>query len=135
MLRFVLAACLVLHGLVHLMYFGQSRRLFELQPRMVWPDGSWAFSALLGDVAARVLARVCCALAAAGVAAGGTAALTRQDRWRSVIVGVASFSASVVILFCDGKLQRLADQGGLALLTNVAILVAVPILRWPGFDF
>ncbi len=37
MLRFIAGAFIVLHGLVHLLYAGQSRRLFELRPGMVWP--------------------------------------------------------------------------------------------------
>lgn len=69
---------LVLHGLVHLLYFGQSRRLFELRPKMVWPDGSWAFSKLVGDTRSspvdettRLLASVALVLAAIGFMAGG----------------------------------------------------------------
>jgi hypothetical protein len=46
--RFRLGIFLVLHGLVHLLYFGQSARYFELKPGMTWPDGAWAFSRLLG---------------------------------------------------------------------------------------
>ena len=48
-LRLVAGVFVVLHGLVHLFYFAQSRRLFELRPGLVWPDGSWAFSKLLGE--------------------------------------------------------------------------------------
>jgi len=35
------------------------------------------------------------------------------------------------ILFWDGKLHRLPDQGAVAILINLAILVAVVILQWP----
>jgi hypothetical protein len=35
MLRFIIGVFIVLHGLVHLLYFGHSRRLFELQPGML----------------------------------------------------------------------------------------------------
>lgn len=47
MLRFILGIFIVLHGLVHLLYAAHSRRLVELRPEMIWPDGSWAFSKLL----------------------------------------------------------------------------------------
>ena len=40
MLGFIFGVFIVVHVLIHLFYFGQSRRLFELQPGMVWPDGS-----------------------------------------------------------------------------------------------
>ena len=66
MLRFVIGVFMVLHGLVHMLYFGQSARLFELQPGMVWPDGAWTFSKLLGDAATRHLANIACVLAAIG---------------------------------------------------------------------
>ena len=42
MVRILVSLLVILHGLVHLLYFGQSARLFELQPGMGWPDGSWA---------------------------------------------------------------------------------------------
>ena len=54
MIRVVFGIIVILHGLVHLLYFGQSARFFELQQGMVWPSGSWAFSKFLGDGTARV---------------------------------------------------------------------------------
>ena len=135
MLRIIFGVFIVLHGLVHLLYFGQSRRLFELQSGMVWPDGSWAFSRLLGDEATRILASISCVLAAIGFVAGGTGILVRQAWWRPVVVGSAAFSAVILILFWDGKMQKLADKGGIGLLINIAVLVAVLILRWPSLGF
>jgi hypothetical protein len=126
---------LALHGLVHLLYLGQSRRLFELQAGMVWPDGSWAFSRLLGDGATRWLATIACGLAAVGFVAGGVGILARQPWWRPVVVGAAAFSSIAYILFWNGKMQRLDNQGGIGILINIAILVAVLILRWPNFGF
>jgi CHASE2 domain-containing sensor protein len=130
---FVVCAFIVVHGLVHLLYFAQSRRLVELQPGMVWPADSWAFSTLLVEGGTRFLASIACVVAAVGFAVGGTAIFARQAWWRPVVVGAAGFSAAVVVLFWDGKLQRLSDQGGIALLINRAILAAVLILRWPDF--
>jgi hypothetical protein len=133
MLRFIVGGFIVLHGLVHLLYFGQSRRLFELQAGMVWPEGSWAFSKLLGDEATRWLASIACVVASLGFVAGGIAILTGQSWWRPVVVGAAAFSAALFVLFWDGGLQRLADKGAIAILINLGILFAVVILRWPDF--
>jgi hypothetical protein len=130
-LRFIIGVFFVLHGLVHLLYFGQSWRLFELQPEMIWPEGSWAFSKILGDEATRLLASISCILAAIGFVAGGTGILVRQAWWRPVVVGSAAFSAVIFILFWDGEMRKLDNQGGIALLINIAILVSVLILRWP----
>ncbi len=135
MQRILIGIFMVLHGLVHLLYFGQSRRLFELQPGMVWPDGSWVFSKLLGDGATRTLASISCVLAALGFVSGGTGILLRQAWWRPAIVGAAAFSGVIYILFWDGALQKLDAKGGIAILINLAILVAVLILRWPDFGF
>jgi len=135
MLRFIIGVFIVLHGLVHLLYFGQSWRLFELQPGMAWPEGSWAFSKLLGDEATRLLASISYVLAAIGSVAGGIGILMRQAWWRPVVVGSAAFSAVIVVLFWDGELQKLADKGGIGLLINIAILVALLILRWPSLGF
>jgi hypothetical protein len=135
MLRFIIGVFIVLHGLVHLLYFGQSWRLFELQPGMVWPAGSWAFSKLLGDEATRLLASISCLLAAIGFVTGGTGILVGPAWWRPVVVGSAAFSAIIFMLFWDGNRQQLDDKGGIGLLINLAILVAGLILGWPDFEF
>jgi hypothetical protein len=134
-MRFVFGAFIVLHGLVHLLYFGQGRRLFELRPGMVWPDGSWAFSRLLGIEATRWLASISYGLAAIGFVAGGIGVLMGQAWWRSVVAGSAAFSTVIILLFWDGRMRKLNDQGLIAIFINVAILVAVLILRWPNLGF
>lgn len=122
---------ILMHRLVHLLYSGQSRRLYELRAGMAWPGGSWAFSALLGDEATRSLASALYALAALGFVAGSAGMLAGQARWRLVATGLAAFSAIIVALFWDGKLHRLDDQGVIALLINTAVLAAVIILWRP----
>ena len=135
MLRYMIGVFIVLHGLVHLLYFGQSRRLFELQPGMTWPDRSWAFSRLLGEEATRWLAGIACILAAIGFIVGSAAILLGQAWWRPVIVGAAAFSASVFFFFWNGKAQNLSQQGAIAILINLAILVYVLVLQWPDLGF
>ena len=135
MLAFVIGAFLVLHGLVHLLYFGQSWRIFELQQGLTWPDNSWAFSGLVGVEATRLLASISCMLAAVGFVAGGAGVLLRQPWWRPVVVGSAAFSAAIFILLWDGGVQRLDAKGGVGLLIGTAILVALLAVRWPEFEF
>lgn len=129
MFAVIVGLFMVLHGLVHLLYVAQSRRLFELRADMAWPDRSWAFSKPLGDETTRLLASIAYVVAAAAFVAGGTALLLRQEWWRPVVVSSAAFSAVIIILFWDGGLKRLRDQGGVGPVIDVAILVAVPILR------
>ncbi len=134
-LTLIVGAFLVLHGLVHLLYLGQSWRVFELQPGLTWPDSSWALSGLVGDEATRLLASVACAFAAIAFVAGGAGVLLRQPWWRPVVVGSAAFSAAIFILLWDGGMQRLDAKGGVGLLIGVAVLVAVLAVRWPELDF
>ena len=133
-MRFILGVFIVLHGMVHLLYFGQSARYFELKPGMVWPDGSWAFSKLLGNEAARNLASISLILAAMGLIVGAVGILVNQAWWRPVVVGVAAFSSLVYILFWNGRVQNLDGQGVVGILIDMAILLAVLVFRWPDTE-
>ena len=129
MLRFITGPFVVSHGLVYLLYSGHSWRLFELRPDMAWPDGSWAFSKLLGDEVTRTLTGISYILVAIGFIAGGIGLLTSQSWWRPVVVGAAAVSTVLIILFWDGEMQKLDDKGGIGLLINLAILASLVILR------
>lgn len=135
MIKVIVGLFLVLHGLVHLLYFGQSARRFELQPGMTWPDGSWAFSKLLGANGTRRLASLFCILAAAGFVIGATGIFFSQSWWSMAVLASAAFSGILYIFFWDGRLQSLANQGGIGLVIDIAILVVVLVFRWPQFDF
>jgi hypothetical protein len=113
---------LILHGLVHLLYAGQSRRLFELRPGMQWPDSSWLFSKLLDSRAIRLLASILLSLAALGFVAAGLGVFIQQDWFLPAAVGAAVLSTVIFIVFWNGKVQALDDQGGIGLLINLAIL-------------
>jgi hypothetical protein len=133
--RVIFSIFLVMHSVVHLIYFGQSAKRFEMQPGLTWPDGSWAFSKLLGESGTRTLASLCCILVAAGFVAGSAGLLLGQPWWRMVVVVSAAVSAGLYILFWNGQLQHLDGQGGVGILIDLAILVAVLVFRWPKVDF
>jgi len=135
MLKIIIAVFFILHGLVHLLYFGQSQRAFELQPGLTWPDGSWAFAKLVGDRGTRLLASAGCILAALGFVAGSIGLFMEQAWWRPVVAGSAVFSAALFLLLWDGGIQKLDQKGGVGLLIDITILVAVLVFRWPDFGF
>ncbi len=131
MFRIVFGIFIVLHGLVHLLYAGQSTRYFELNPGMLWPDDSWAFSRLLGNEVARNLTSISLILVAIGLIAGGTGILLSQAWWRPVVVGATAFSSIVYIFSWNGRMQNLDAQGAVGIFIDIAILLAVLIFRWP----
>ena len=135
MIVYIFGVFIVLHGLVHLLYFGQSARLFALQPGMTWPDGSWSFSKLIGNKSARLVASVACVLAAFGFVVGGIGILMKQVWSHPVVVGSAVFSAVFFAMFWDGKMQKLADKGLFGILINLAILIALFGFQWDRIGF
>jgi len=116
---------LALHGAVHLLYAGQSRRIFELRPGMTWPDGAWVFSSLPGNETVRWLAAVLLVIAALGFLTGAVALLFQQVWWEPVTVGAAVLSALIFFLFWDGSFRALAEQGGIGLLISLAALLDI----------
>jgi hypothetical protein len=130
-MKFIFGVFIVLHGLVHLLYAGQSAKYFELKPGMIWPDGSWVFSRLLGNEATRNLASFSLLLAAIALIIGGIGTFTTQPWWRQLVVGAAAFSSIVYIILWNGRMQDLDGQGVVGLFINVMILASVLILRWP----
>lgn len=135
MLRLVLGIFMILHAVVYLLYFGQSARFFELQPGLAWPDGAWSFSRVMGQAALRNLASIACIVAAIGFAIGGLGILATQDWWRPVVVAAAIFGVVLAVLFWDGTLKRLDNQGMIGLLINLVILAALLIFNWPPAQF
>jgi len=128
-LQYAFGVFIILHGLVWLLYMGQSQRIFELKPGMVWPENSWALAKLLRKERTKWLASSFCVAAAIGFVAAGVGILFGLDWWRPVVIGTAVFASSIPVLFWDGKRQQLADQGFVGLLINLLILFAWLVLN------
>jgi hypothetical protein len=79
-----------------------------------------------------LLASISLALAALGFLGGGLGLFIRQDWWRMAVIGAATLSTVLFILFWDGKFQALDEKGVVAILINLAILVVVLIVKWPS---
>ena len=135
MLRIILGIFIVLHGLVHLLYFGQSARYFALQPGMVWPDGSWVFSNLLREGVNRTFVNTLLVVTAIGLVASGIGILAGQSWWRTGVIVSAIFSSVIFILFWNGLMQHLDQQGAIGILINAVILAALLVFHWPNFEF
>jgi hypothetical protein len=129
-MRIVYGLFVILHGLVHMLYFGHSNKRFELQEGMTWPEDAWLLSRFLPATTIRFLASSALVLAAVGFLLSGFGILLQADWWRSAVVYVSALSALTTLLFWDGRLHKLPDQGFLGLLINIAIILT-QILRWP----
>lgn len=126
---------LVLHGLVHFLYFGQSARFFELQPNMNWPDNAWLFAPFFEKRAVRVLASFYCILSGIGFILSGIAVFSHHNTWYILAIGAAAFSSFGYFIFWNGKLEKIHDQGAIGILINIAVIISITILGWPSFNF
>ncbi len=122
---------IILHGLVHLLYFGHTARFFELKPGMTWPGDSWVFSSVLGEAPTRFLVSMFLVLAGFGFIASGIGLLLDLAWWRALIITVAIISALIFIIFWNGKRHNLDGQGGIGILIDLWLLVMVILVHWP----
>ena len=132
MLRILVGIFLILHGGVYGLYAAHSGGAFELTPGMTWPEGAWGFSRWLSPGSIRSLALVACILAGVLFAAGGSGLLLKQTWWSAVTITAILFSSVLYLLLWDGSLNELANQGGIALLINVALLAGI-WFKWIKF--
>jgi len=132
MLVILFGIFIILHGLVHMLYFGQSSGVFELQPGLAWPDGAWAFSKLLGTESTRMLTNIFLSIAALAFVAAGIGLLAKQNWWQPIGIGAAIFSTVIYLLLWDGYLQNLPDKGAVGILINLAVMAVILIFRWPA---
>ena len=126
----VLGIFLLLHGAVHLLYLGQSVRLFDLKPGMAWPDHAWAFGGVASPAPARVTAAGVCGAAAVGFVAGGIALLAGQAWWREVVLLTAVLATAGFLVLWDATVDDLPGQGAVAVAINAVL--AVSALLAPG---
>jgi hypothetical protein len=122
----------VLHGLVHLWLVVLSQELIEYKPEMGWTARSWLFTGLIGDSATRWLATIVFVLVTAAFVVSGVGVFTRGDWWRSIMVGAAVISAAMLLFFWDGSAQLIVEKGLIGFLIDVAVVVSVLVLGWPG---
>ena len=135
MFKFSFGVCIIVLGLVHLAYFGQSQGVWTLQTGAAWPQGSWVVANLLDARTARLVASGASFLAALGYLFGGLGMFAEGRSWRLLVGGAGMLSTTMFVMYWDGGMQHLNDQGGIVVLANLAVMVAVLILRWPDFRY
>ena len=96
---------------------------------MTWPDNSWFVSRVLGRDSGRRLAAGLCLIAATGFTIAGVGLMADGSWWEATAITSAVFSSVVFVLLWNTSSPRRAEQGGVALLINAAILVGAFVLR------
>ena len=114
---------IILHGLVHVAYLGQSWRWFEMRPGMVWPDGSWFFSRIRGQKGIRMLAGVLCMLTTILFVIAGIGLLLERSSWKEFILASAILSSLIYLLFWNGRMEKINDQGVYGILINIILII------------
>lgn len=132
MSRSLFGIFVVLHGLVHLWFTVLSQELVQYKAEMGWSGESWLLTGIAGDSGTRLLATVAYAIASVAfiVSAGGLFA--RANWWKPAVVLSAFFSASVILLFWDGRAELLVQKGLIGFLIDLAILFSILVLRPPA---
>ena len=134
-MNIAVAVFLILHGLVHFLYLGQSMKWYQLGEGMTWPENSWAFSRLSSNKTTRTIASISCVIAALVFVVGGVSIFAKQPVWLWITVSAAAFSSLLVILMWDGKMKELANKGLFAILINAVIIILLLVVGWPDFGF
>jgi hypothetical protein len=133
MLRILIGVFIIIHGAVHALYMGQSLRVFELQPGMLWPDRSWILSRFAEPPTIRTLGGIALAAVALIFIVGGAGLLFKQGWFRSITVAACMFSTLLYIFLWDGTLEHLDNQGAIGILINIGITASL-LLNWPDLD-
>jgi hypothetical protein len=116
---------ILLHGLVHLLYFGQSQQYFELQPGMTWPNQSWILSNFFEERSIKLICSTFCAIDAL-VFVGGAVVLFFKLSWSEYVIILGCILTSMTyLLFWDGQLKRIDNQGGIGVLISMGIILLV----------
>jgi hypothetical protein len=130
MLKTIFGILIILHGFVHLLYFGHSARYFELQPGLTWPDGAWLLSRIFNQSVLRNIAGISMIISAFTQIVGGASFLFRQE-WARVLIIIGAVISSLAFFLCwNGRFQGMADQGWFGILINVGIIVALSVFQW-----
>lgn len=114
---------LFLHGLVHMLYVGQSARKFKLQPELTWPDESWVFSRFLPIFRVRILTNFLLTIATVGFLMSAFALLANLNWFQIALTITAIYSSLVYVLNWDAKFKGMDHQGFVGILINMTVVI------------
>lgn len=129
MLKIIFGIFVLLHGLVHLLYFGHSQKLFKLQKGLKWPENSIVLKKYLSPGNISSIASFICIIATIVLVGGSILYFINNSLWKTTILTGTGISSLLYLVFWDGKLKKLDDNGGIAILINIAIFLAISVIK------
>lgn len=116
----------VLHGLVHLLYFSISQG-WIIDESIGWSMDSWLLSGILHPSGIKIIASISFAIIIILFLISGILVLVDSDYWIQSILISTIFSSFIFLIFWDGHLSKLPDQGIIGILINVAIIIFIQV--------
>jgi hypothetical protein len=128
MLHLCIGIFIILHGLVHMLYFGQSGGYFKLKPGMLWPCESWAYKIISGEKACKRITGFLLLISTLGFIVSGVFFLTGSSRWVlfleiAVVTSILTFVSGWI-----GKMHKLHDQGLIGILIDLGLVILINTL-------
>lgn len=123
-LKFILGLFLILHGLIHLLYLTLSQDIIT-DPSIHWSRESWLLSSFLSDGLLKQISFILFSASILFFVAAGLLYMTEFKRRRAAVYFSAIFSSMTILIFWNGTLQHLDDQGFVGIIINIAIMIIV----------
>ena len=116
---------ILLHGLVHIWYIVLAQQWVAFKPEMGFSGESWMFTKRLGDSATRKFASANYAVSTFLLVIAAIAILM-ASAWKIYPLLFGSMSSAVtIIIFWDGKKDKIIEKGLLGFIIDVTIIAVI----------
>jgi hypothetical protein len=110
-------------------YVTLSQGWVEFQANMGWTGKSWLLTNMLGNDVTHLAATIFYGLSTIAFLVAGTGLFAKQDWARVWMIAASVVSSLTILVFWDG-LSMPVEKGGLGLLINLGILLAIFLFGW-----
>ncbi|MBN2177553.1 MAG: hypothetical protein JW722_07845 [Demequinaceae bacterium] len=128
-MRIAFGIFIIGHAFIHLMFVGQALRWFENRPGSRWPDGAALFPSSIPDGMIRAFAAASIGLTGIAMVVGGVGVILQADWSTRVVIGSAVLVSIAHAAFWNGDWKTSPDQGLYGVIINVAVIVAMLVVR------
>ena len=122
--NFTFGLFFILHGLIHLLYLGLSQD-FITDPSIHWSRESWLLSNFLSDGLLKNISLILYSGSILFFLIAGLLYIIEFEKREAVVYFSSIFSTITILIFWDGSLQHLDDQGFVGIMINISIMIIV----------